>query len=106
MTLTVEAELVPLKQDSNGVIRVGSTRVPLETVVYAFLEGNTAEEIAYQYPVLSLGDIYSVIGYYIHKRDEIDEYIKERDIIREQVKRENEIKFSPADIRKRLMARR
>jgi uncharacterized protein (DUF433 family) len=105
MTLTVEAEIVPLKQDIDGVIRVSSTRVPLETIITAFLEGDTAEEIAYQYPVLSLADIYSVIGYYLHKRDEIDGYIKERDKIREQVQSKNEARFSSADIRKRLMAR-
>ena len=105
MTLTVEAEIIPLKQDIDGVIRVGSTRVPLETIITAFLEGDTAEEIAYQYPVLSLADIYSVIGYYLHKRDEIDGYIKERDKIREQVQSKNEARFSSADIRKRLMAR-
>jgi uncharacterized protein (DUF433 family) len=105
MTLTVEAEIVPLKQDIDGVIRVSSLRVPLETIITAFLEGDTAEEIAYQYPVLSLADIYSVIGYYLHKRDEIDGYIKERDKIREQVQSKNEARFSSADIRKRLMAR-
>ena len=61
---TVETkEVISLKTDKDGAIRIGNTRVTLDTFVAAFNEGATAEEIAYQYPVLSLADIYSVIGF-------------------------------------------
>ncbi len=56
-------EVLPLKTDKDGVIRVSKTRVTLDTIVTAFLEGLTAEEIAAQYPVVPLADVYSVIGY-------------------------------------------
>lgn len=105
MTLTVEAEIVPLEQDKDGIIWVGATRISLETVIAAFNEGETAEEIAYQYPALSLADIYSVIGYYLRKREEIDAYIQERKTVSAQIQEENEIRFSPLDLRKRLMTR-
>jgi hypothetical protein len=38
----------------------------------------TAEEIVADYGILDLGDVYSALGYYLHHRDEIDEYIAER----------------------------
>jgi hypothetical protein len=49
-------------------MRVSKTRVPLDTIIAAFSEGATAEEIAYQYPVVPLADIYAVIGYYLHRK--------------------------------------
>lgn len=58
MLLVPTAEPIPLVADANGVIRVGRTRVTLDTVITAFLEGATAEEIREQYPSLQLSDIY------------------------------------------------
>jgi hypothetical protein len=54
-TLLIETEPIPLEADADGVVRVGGTRVTLDTVVAAFKDGATAEEIVYQYPSLSLG---------------------------------------------------
>jgi len=50
----------PLAADAQGVLRVGGTRVTFETVVGAFLDGATAEEIAEQYPVLPLAHVYAL----------------------------------------------
>ncbi len=57
MTLLITPEPTPLQTDTNGVVRVGGTRVTLDTVVYAFEEGTTAEEIVQQYPSLQLGNV-------------------------------------------------
>ena len=46
MSLAIAPESLPLIEHTDGVIRVGGTRVTLETVVEAFNEGATAEEIA------------------------------------------------------------
>ena len=54
VTLMIAAEPIPLEADGEGVVRVGGTRVTLDTVVAAFNEGATAEEIVYQYPSLDL----------------------------------------------------
>ena len=43
MALTIEPAPVPLRTDADGVVRVGRTRVTLDTVVAAFEEGATAE---------------------------------------------------------------
>ncbi|WP_242054734.1 DUF433 domain-containing protein [Nostoc sp. FACHB-190] len=58
MTLAIALEPTPIETDSDGVVRVAKTRVTLDTVVTAFLEGCTPEEIAEQYPSLQLPDIY------------------------------------------------
>ena len=64
MVLAPATEVIPLAVDIQGVLRVGNTRVTLDTVIAAFADGATAEEIVQQYPSLHLADVYSVIGYY------------------------------------------
>jgi hypothetical protein len=54
MSLIVIAQPAPLTTDPEGVVRISATRVTLDTVVAAFQEGATAEEISQQYPSLQL----------------------------------------------------
>jgi uncharacterized protein (DUF433 family) len=68
MSLVIVDIPVPLKTDVDGVVRVGNTRVTLDTVVDAFREGATAEEIVSRYPSLLLADVYAVIGYYLQQQ--------------------------------------
>src|SRR5712691_2213406 len=56
MVLAPTTEVIPLTADANGVLRVGNTRVTLDTVLAAFADGATAEEIVQQYPSLQLAD--------------------------------------------------
>ena len=105
MTFLIETQPLPLMLETEGSIRVSGTRVTLDALVYAFLEGLTAEEITYQYPTLDLPDVYSVIGYYLHHRAKVDAYIRERKRDAHQVREENEAKFIPNGIRERLLAR-
>lgn len=102
----VTAEIVPLRIDADGVIRVGDTRVTLDTVISAFLDGATAEEIVQQYPSLSLADVYSTIGYYLRRRSEVEAYLERRWREIQQIRQQNETRFDPAGIRARLIARR
>ncbi len=60
MSLVIAPEPVPLATNVDGVVLVGGTRVPLATVVGAFNEGSTPEEIVLQYSSLRLADIYIV----------------------------------------------
>ena len=69
---------IPLTTSDDGTIRVGNTRVRLDTLVYAFNEGYTAEEIVAQYPALALSDVYAVIAYYLNDRAAVDAYIATR----------------------------
>jgi len=106
LTLTIVAEPPPLFTDADGVIRVGDTRVTLDTVVSAFEEGATAEEIVYQYPILNLADVYAVLGYYLQRQAEVDTYLQRRRQQAQVVRESNEARYAPQGIRERLLARR
>ena len=106
MATTSFTETLPLKIDKDGVIRVSKTRVTLDTIVAAFLEGLTAEEIVTQYPVIPLADVYSVIGYYLHQKKRVENYLKRREKFAEKVRQQNEARFNQSVIRERLLARK
>jgi uncharacterized protein (DUF433 family) len=87
------------------VIKIGGTRVTLDTIIYCFHEGATAEEISHQYPTLNLADIYFVLGYYLKNRPEVDSYLSERECAAKKIRKQNESGFEPHGIRARLLAR-
>jgi uncharacterized protein (DUF433 family) len=100
------SEVVALTTDAEGVARVGGTRVTLDTVVGAFYDGATPEDIVEQYPTLALADVYQVLGFVLRHTEETDQYLRERRQYAEHVRRENETRFAPHGIRQRLMNRR
>lgn len=102
---TPALEQIPLTTADSGVIRVGGTRVTLDTVVSAFDAGATAEEIAQDYDALDLADVYAVITYYLRHRREVDEYLQRRAVQREAIRRENKARFDYHDLRQRLLSR-
>ena len=106
MVVSLAPEVVPLHADAHGVLRVANTRVALETLVAAFSNGATAEEIAQQYPSLALADVYQVIGYYLRSATDVEEYLRERQQERAGARRRNEARFGPDGVRARLLARR
>jgi len=85
--------------------RPGGTRVTLDTVVEAFREGLTPEEIQQQYPALDLPHVYSAVTYYLHHRSEVDEYLQARARRRDEIRREAEALFDRRGIWDRLLAR-
>ena len=99
-------EPVPLFAGADGVMRVGGTRVTLDTILAAFSKGATAEEIAQQYPSVSLSDVYQVIAYYLRHTSEVDAYLARRREESQEVRRANEARWPPDGIRARLLARR
>ena len=106
MSVLAITETIPIEADTDGVMRVSKTRVTLDTVVAAFNDGATAEEIAQQYPTVPLADVYSVLGYYLRRYSEVETYLSRRRQQAEQVRTENESQFTPAGVRERLAARR
>ena len=103
---TLAAKPPPLQLHADGTLRVGGTRVRLETILAAFNQGSAAEEILLKYPSLKLTDIYAVITYYLWHRAEIDAYVDDRGRRAEEVRHENEARFPPQGVRERLLARR
>jgi len=106
VVLQAVTEPIPLKTDSDGVIRVGGTRVTLDTLVAAYQEGATAEEMAEQYPSIKLADVYATLGYYLHHRAEVDAYLAEGKAQSSKLREGAERRHGPwPDLRARLQSR-
>lgn len=54
---------------------VRGSRVSLDSIVYAFHQGQTPESTAQSFPALSLEQVYGAITFYLANRDEIDAYL-------------------------------
>ena len=106
MSLDVEPVPVPLTVDPDGVVRVGSTRVTLDTIVAAFDAGDSAEEISQAYPSLDLVDVYAVITFYLQHGAAVERYLGARRKAAVRVRIDAEARVDPAGIRARLLARR
>jgi uncharacterized protein (DUF433 family) len=81
--------------DEHGVMRVGSTRVSLESIVYAFREGRSPEGIRQSFVALSLEDVYGAIAYYLAHRAEVDDYVRRQEALVEQLRAEQDRNPSP-----------
>ena len=105
MNIELNTDPTPLHVNEDGVILVTGTRVPLDTLVMAFDEGASPEEMVQQYPTVTLADAYAAIAWYLRHRPEVEEYLQGRRTVAEQVQREVEARNPPAGIRERLLAR-
>lgn len=96
----------PLREDADGVIRVAPTRVTLQTVVEAYHQGATPEEIALRHPVLTLEQVYGTISYYLSNEASLRGYLDEQRASSEAARRDAEQRPVVAQLRDRLRARR
>lgn len=64
--------------ERDGCYWIYDSRVSLDSVVYAFLNGQSPESIAQSFPVLSLEQVYGAITYYLAHQGEVDTYLKTR----------------------------
>jgi len=56
---------------------ITGTRVSLDSVVYAFLDGLSPESIVDSFDTLTLEEVYGAIAFYLGHRDDIDAYLKQ-----------------------------
>jgi uncharacterized protein (DUF433 family) len=93
-----------VRADEDGVLRIGSTRVMLDSVVAAFDQGHSPETIHQQYPALTLADVYGSIAYYLTHREEVNAYLERQGAVwREWQQRADE---QPSAVKLRLQALR
>lgn len=105
MSLILEPPLQPLRTDETGTVRVGGTRVTLDTVIGFYKQGSSAEDIADSFPVLKLWDIYATIAYYLAHQPEVDEYLETRRLEAGEMQKKMEALFPPQGLREKLLAR-
>lgn len=100
-----EVVTISLRRDEWAVIRIGDTRVRLDSVVYAWQSGESPEQIVDNFDVLTLAEVYAVISYYLQHRATVDAYLRQN---REQAllqQQQIEQHYPAEGIRARLLAR-
>ena len=71
----MNSEYVERREDGYAVT---GSRVSLDSIVYAFVSGESAESIAQAFPLLTLEQVYGAITFYLAHRDEIDRYLAQQ----------------------------
>lgn len=96
MAFTAQAEAPPLREDADGAVRVGDSRVLLELVIRAFEDGATPEAIVRRYSSLSLSDVYAAIAGLLRHRDDVERYLERREREAEEVRQKVEARAGGA----------
>lgn len=104
MSIPLIAEAPPIRE-AEGALRIGRTGVTLETVLWAFQQGATPDDIQRQFPSLDLADIYDVIAHYLRHREAVEEYLQEREQVYRETTAELKKEFPQDDLRARLLGR-
>jgi uncharacterized protein (DUF433 family) len=86
----VETAVSYVSQTAEGSWRIADSRVSLDSVVLAYLEGQSPETIADEFPTLSLEQIHGALAFYLRHRKEIDGYLKSQVARWEQLRTESE----------------
>jgi uncharacterized protein (DUF433 family) len=105
VTLSLDPIHVPLSTSDKGVVYMSGTRIPIDFVIYEYLSGATAEDIAQNYPSLRLSTIHAVLSYYLSHKTQVDAYIAEQEKIAESKYQEIAERSQQKDLRQRLLSR-
>ena len=74
MSITIQTEAPPLRNDSSGACASVSPVSSWNSVIRAFQDGATPEAIIQRYPTVTLPDAYGVIAYYLRHQEDVDQY--------------------------------
>ena len=85
------AEPPPLYETEQGAVRVRGTRVSLDTVISAYEDGASPEDIVRSYDTLKLRDVYAVITYYLDHTDAVKAYLARRETEAAEIRRKIEV---------------
>ncbi len=97
-----------LVQTPEGPLRVVGTRIALDSVIHAFHDGATPEEICQDFPTLSLAQIYDLLAFYLNHRDDVDRYLTEQEHLGATLQQDLRSRHATflTDLRHKLAARR
>jgi uncharacterized protein (DUF433 family) len=89
---------------------ISGSRVSLDSIVYAYLRGESPEDIAASFPVLELTSIYGALTFYLENRQEIDLYLEQGQAefarLREESRRRSPALYAKLDAAKESVLRR
>lgn len=63
-------------EERNGGFWIRGSRISLDSIVYAFADGQAPESIARAFPVLNLEQVYGAIAYYLGNREAVDQHLQ------------------------------
>jgi len=91
----------------DGGYFIKGTRVSLDSVVYAFLRGESPEGIAESFPALGLEQIFGALAFYMANRDLVDRYLaegqREFEILRQEARQKHPALYAKlAEARRRM----
>lgn len=96
----MSATIITAKQyieEREGCYRVVGKRVSLDSIVYAFLAGQSPESIVQSFPVLTLEEVYGAITFYLANRTNVDAYLSEGEqlfkTLRQQTRENNSLLY-------------
>jgi uncharacterized protein (DUF433 family) len=106
-TRTILESKLTLLEQRDGCYYVSGTRVSLDSVVYAFLRGESPEGIVESFPALSLEQAYGAVAFYLAHQQTIDTYLQharaEFDRMREEARRKHPALYAKLDAARRSM---
>jgi uncharacterized protein (DUF433 family) len=80
-------------EQRDGGYFIEGTRVSLDSVVHAFLRGESPEGIAESFPALALEQIFGALTFYTANREVVDRYLSEErrefEMLRQEARRKN-----------------
>jgi uncharacterized protein (DUF433 family) len=87
----------------DGEIRLAGHRIGLYAVIREYMEGRSAEEIAEEYPTLSVDLIRQVVAFYLENRADVDNYV---DAYQKELDRQAAAPPGPGTLRVRELMKR
>jgi uncharacterized protein (DUF433 family) len=88
MSTQINTLLVSSSDVCGGLLRIQGTRITVNQVVILYKQGYTAEEIADQYPHLTLAQVYAALAYYHANRQEVEAALSAEKSEAEKLERE------------------
>ncbi len=110
MTTLEQTQTLPFRLAEDGTIRIGESRVSLESVIHHYNLGASAEQIVQKFPTLDLADVYAAISYYLNNEESVEEYLREQetkgDALQAQSESDPQYQKNSAELRTRIVSRK
>ncbi|HBB96805.1 MAG TPA: hypothetical protein DC054_15615 [Blastocatellia bacterium] len=110
MATLEQTQTLPFRLTEDGTIRIGDSRVSLDSVIHHYKLGAAAEQIAQKFPALDLADVYATISYYLNNEEAIEEYLRQQEVngnqIQKAIESDPQYQRTSANLRMRLLARK
>ncbi len=89
--MRVTMDLMPTEyvNYSEGTYRIADTGVSLDSLVYLFREGMSAESMVESYPALTLEQVHGALAFYLKNQNKIDAYLIEGERAAESQQRQS-----------------